>query len=125
MQTNSQKMAQAAYGRLSDSKVTKEFRSVSRGFPTMVHRSGLLQAISFAQSKGAGPHGEYLMVLVDVLKAVGFSGSADVKALHATILKMPSLEYMRISRAALEAAGWIKRYAEALAPGSAKAGETA
>lgn len=52
-QTNSQKMAQAAYKRIADRKPDREFVSFARSFPSLIHSCGLAQAVAFANVKGA------------------------------------------------------------------------
>ncbi len=116
MQTNSQKMAQAAYNAIAERAVSDEFKSFARGFPTMAHTSGLAQAIAFAQAKGKGHHGQYLEILAAVLDAGGFGPFPYTDMMAEKARTAEAGEYMRLSRGAFIAADWIKRYAEALAP---------
>lgn len=115
MQTNSQKMAQAAYTAVAARAVSSEFKSFARGFPTMAHTSGLAQAIAFAQGKGKEHHGQYLETLRAVLNAGGFGPFRDTGKMAEKARTAEAAEYMRLSRGAFIAADWIKRYAEALA----------
>lgn len=120
MQTNSQKMAQAAYTAVAECAVSGEFKSFARGFPTMAHTSGLAQAIAFAQGKGKGHHDRYLKILATVLNAGGFGPFPDSGTMAEKARTAEAAEYMRLSRGAFIAADWIKRYAEALASDDTK-----
>jgi len=123
MQTRSQQYAQAAYPRVADrippgtnakslSTKQKEYRTVAKKFPSLIHTCGLAQAIAFYQAKG---HTDYLADLAQVVSQAGHPEitSADELAKHSRSDKL-SL-YMRLSRDTLKAAGWLKRYVEALA----------
>jgi len=123
IQTNSQKMAQTAYQRIQDrktpqQKLVKEFTSFARSFPSLIHACGLAQAVAFAEARAAKsrPHGEYLEDLAAVLSAVGYSDAATPGALACATRESTVLPYLRLSRDALAAAGWLKRYVEAAAP---------
>lgn len=129
MQTRQQRFAQCAVNKvqnfLSDpnrnntdqnkaeqNDVAQRYRSLARRFPALIHDCGLAQGIAFLQSKGQkkgdgsnqNEYGYYL----DHLKAVMALDDRD--AIHE--VKLP--EYLRLSRDARQAAGWLKRYAEAL-----------
>jgi CRISPR-associated protein Cmr5 len=116
VQTNSQKMAQIAYQRIENRKPTKEFRSFAREFPTLVHSCGLAQAVAFAQAKKKQEHHvHYLEDLTKVLSAISHGPSLEVDALAKATRDLPIVEYLRLSRDALTAAIWLKRYVEAAA----------
>jgi CRISPR-associated protein Cmr5 len=108
-QTNSQKMAQCAYQRIAKGK-DQEFISFARSFPSLIHSCGLAQAVVFAQAK---TRKEYLDDLAAVLNAAGHSDTGSEWLATAT-RDYPVSAYVRLSRNALEAAGWLKRYVEAL-----------
>ena len=121
MQTRSQQYAQAAFPAVQRhypqptkdlSKEQKEYRTVAKKFPSLIHTCGLAQAIAFYQAKG---HTKYLADLAQVVSLAGHPEITDAKSLaeHSRTDKL-SL-YMRLSRDTLTAAGWIKRYVEALA----------
>lgn len=122
-QTNSQKMAQAAYKRIADRKPDREFVSFARSFPSLIHSCGLAQAVAFANVKGAAekgkekkPPGKYLDDLAAVLAVVGHSDAATADKLEKKTRDAIVPVYVRLSRNALQAAGWLKRYVEAVAP---------
>jgi CRISPR-associated protein Cmr5 len=111
--TNSQKMAQAAYKQITDRKPDKEFASFARSFPSLIHACGLAQAVAFARAK---KRDAYLTDLTAVLAAAGHADAATAERLEAAIRESSVAAYVRLSRNALQAAGWLKRYAEAGAP---------
>lgn len=120
IQTRSQQLGTRAFCRLEsvdrmtkpDKTAREKYVSFAKRFPALVHTCGLAQAVAFAHAKA--PDG-YL----DDLRAVMMSekndvNSFDVPSFAAEIRSAELSEYMRLSRTALEAAGWLKRYAEAL-----------
>jgi len=111
LQTNSQKMAQAAYGRIRQRQPEREFVSFTRSFPSLVHSCGLAQAIAFAKAKG---HDQYLQDLAEVLGAVGHSEAVTADKLEQATRECDVPGYIRLSRSTLQAAGWMKRYVEAV-----------
>lgn len=112
-QTRSQKMAAEAAKKVAGRGKDDEYRSFAREFPTLVHTCGLAQAVAFAQAK-KGHHQQYLDDLAAVLAAAGYpvstgAGLSDYLRAQATM----AVEYLRISRDAIDAAVWLKRFAEA------------
>jgi CRISPR-associated protein Cmr5 len=111
-------MAQAAFtciqarGKGKES-YRKEYRSFAREFPTLVHQCGLAQAVAFAQAK-KDHQLDYATDLAVVLKAAGHEGIPTVTALADQTRSLPVTAYVRLSRDALDAAVWLKRYVEAL-----------
>jgi len=105
-------MAQSAYQRVAQREPSKEFTSFAREFPTLVHSCGLAQAVAFARAKREH-HEEYLQDLVTVLQAAGHAALSSVEQLSVATREDPVPAYLRLSRDALLAAVWIKRYVEA------------
>jgi len=108
--TRGQRLAQVAFECIQKRKALKdkprkEYVGFAKRFPSLIHSCGLAQALAFAQAKA--PEG-YLDDLAAVLKAE----QREMLLKKARESAVP--EYMRLSREALEAAGWLKRYAEAL-----------
>lgn len=123
--TRSQKLAQEAYPRVQArfptpvkelSKDQKEYRSFAKKFPALIHTCGLAQAVAFADAK---KHDDYLKDLAAVL--FGSSEPALLQRLHQESRESQLANYMRLSRNALSAASWLKRYVEAVAPEEAEA----
>ena len=109
-QTRSQRVAEAAFnaveGRATEPKKDK-YLAFAREFPTLIHTCGLAQATAFALAKGK-VHG----LLLDDLAKV--SRGEDGKQFQKTVREAPLMDYLALTREALFAATWIKRYAEAL-----------
>lgn len=115
-ETNSQKMAQAAYASIhlrASPGVPEKYASFARSFPSLAHTCGLAQAVAFAKAKG---HGQYLDDLAAVLKEIGHAEAASADSFERAMREHPVPAYVRLSRNALQAAGWLKRYVEAVAP---------
>jgi CRISPR-associated protein Cmr5 len=116
-QTNSQKMAQAAYRAIDKRNPQKEYVSFAREFPSLVHSCGLAQSVAFARarSKSKEDHHQhqYIIDLAAVLKAAGHPEIASREHLEAATRDLQVGPYLRLCRDALLAATWLKRYAEA------------
>lgn len=110
--TRSQQLAELAFKQVqrrvsSSPNGDEEFVRFAKRFPSLIHTCGLAQAVAFAQAK-APEH--YL----DDLRATMNSDHANVDEFADQIRSTDLMTYLRLSRQALEAAGWLKRYAEAL-----------
>ncbi|RMH34845.1 MAG: type III-B CRISPR module-associated protein Cmr5 [Nitrospirae bacterium] len=108
IQTRSQQFAQRAYQRIAARNPDDEYRSFARSFPSLIHTCGLAQALAFAKAKEKS---DYLEDLAAVL-----STQADTLERHSR--EHPVSGYIRLSRNALEAANWLKRYVEAAKEGT-------
>lgn len=123
MHTRSQKLAQAAFASVkaqlktnTEGKISLDvkYKSFARTFPSLIHTCGLAQAVAFAEAKE-----EYHLFLEDLAKVLTASNRTDTgtRSLLASAARTVELSgYMRLSRDAIQAASWLKRYAEALAP---------
>jgi CRISPR/Cas system CMR-associated protein Cmr5 small subunit len=78
-----------------------------------MHQCGLAQAVAFAQAKG-DHQVDYANDLASVLKAVGHDNITSADVLATQTRSLPMNGYVRLSRDALDAAVWLKRYVEAL-----------
>jgi len=113
MQTRSQKLAQEAiqvvmgWNNLSGDKDPKLF---ARRFPSLVQTSGLLQAVAFARSKNT-EYADGFKTVFAVLDPKVKDKSRD--EFEKYLSELSAVDYMRLSRLALEAATWIKRYVAA------------
>ena len=115
--TTSQKMAQEAYVRIADRRINErnpdeKYKSFAREFPTLVHSCGLAQAVAFALAKG-GHQKQYVDDLAAVLEKAGYAQLNDANRLSQETRSLPVTQYLRLSRNALAAAVWLKRYVEA------------
>lgn len=124
--TRSQKLAQKAYACVEQRKnnsPTKEFgeyTGFAKKFPALVHTCGLAQAIAFARARG-GVQERYATDLAAVLNAGGHTGFGTAAELAAQTRDQAVTDYLRLSRDAINAAVWLKRYAEALSEEMANA----
>lgn len=115
LQTRSQKFAKESFQRIQghphNGEPSKEYRTVAKKFPSLIHTCGLAQALAFALAKkGKKNHFEaYLADLEAVLNCVG--GDPGM-GLHDLVIKAQLDQYMVLSRTAIQAAGWLKRYVE-------------
>jgi CRISPR-associated protein Cmr5 len=102
--TRQQKWSQQAYDCVSSRRGEKEedYRRFAKRFPSLIHGCGLAQAVAFAAATGQE------VLLRDIEAVLGEQDLAERSRQAALV------EYLRLSRDALQAAAWIKRYAEAL-----------
>lgn len=117
VRTTSQKMAREAYDRISGRTPSKEYRSFAREFPALVHSCGLAQAVAFALPKKKHRL-DYVNDLAAVLTKAGHAGVSTAEALAGQTRSLSVIPYLRLSRDALAAAVWLKRYVEAIAEAS-------
>lgn len=116
--TRSQKLAQEAYARIEKHGTPRaEFVTFAKKFPALIHTCGLAQAVAFALAK---QQCEYVNDLSEVLRAAGHltGQKLDEQARTADVAG-----YLRLSRDAMDAASWLKRYVEAARPEVEDAGE--
>lgn len=115
--TRSQRLSQAAFAQVHGQyqklteKQFKEYFSFAKKFPALVHTCGLAQAVAFARAK---KETDYVDDLAEVLKNAGHLEITDGGKLDECARNLPLNGYLRLSRNAIEAASWLKRYAEAV-----------
>lgn len=118
--TKEQAMAQEAYERVSnhindESFDFDKYSSFALSFPSLIHSCGLVQALAFAQAKAKdekSKDGKAKREYINDLQAV-FNKIDSVRDLPARSRDADVMEYMRITRHAISAASWIKRYCQA------------
>lgn len=101
-------MAQEAYERImtrSKGENFDEYKSFALSFPSLIHTCGLVQAMAFADAKDKRGY-------IDDLQAV-FDRTDSAGNLRTRSREAHVMEYMRITRHAITAAGWLKRYCQA------------
>ncbi len=114
--TREQRFAQRAFKAVSDriggfggsdrDKKLKEYKSFVRSFPALIQSCGLAQALAFAISK---KHGD---VVEDLMSTLDHQGNSQ--DFQESVRNFQLRDYMRKSREAMDAAGWVKRYADGL-----------
>lgn len=114
--TRSQRFAQNAYEQIithmdGRNAPDKEFVSTAKKFPALIHTCGLAQAVSFALAK---KDYEYMGYLAKILKQVGHPEAKDADSLGNYAREVQLSGYLRLSRDAINAASWLKRYVEAV-----------
>lgn len=87
-----------------------KYRALALSFPIMVLQSGLAQATGFLQAKSSGDN-EYQLYLSDL---AGILGKSSGENLHQAVIDSSLPDYQQLTRQALDASGWLKRYAQAL-----------
>jgi len=112
VQTRSQRLAQAAFARIDSYHGTldKEYVAFAKKFPALIHTCGLAQAVAFALAK---KESRYVEDLAAVLKVSGHPEVASASTLDDQTRKQSLGGYLRLSRDAIHAASWLKRYVEA------------
>ena len=116
--TRSQKLAQAAFSNANarhnslKEKDFNEYISFAKKFPALMHTCGLAQAVAFALAK---KESDYINDLSALLNAGGYSNISSASALLNQTQTLQLGEYLRLSRDSINAASWLKRYAEAVA----------
>lgn len=116
--TRSQKIAQAAYEQIraslpNDKSRDSDFISLAKKFPALIHTCGLAQSVAFAKAK---ENLHYLACLARTLQAAGHISIQDTETLCHEARNQSFEGYLRLSRDAINAASWLKRYTEATAP---------
>ena len=115
--TRSQRLAQATFPRIQDRRTRmseQQFEKYSRfakKFPALIHTCGLAQSVSFALAK---KENEFVDDLAAVLEASGHPEVSSTSALQQQTHNLPLGSYLRLSRDAISAAAWLKRYVAAV-----------
>lgn len=112
MQTRQQERAAAAYTRVNamlGQAKQKDYGRLCLHLPALIHQCGLCQTVAFLQAKAKdkteSAHFRVLEDLAGVMKTLDLPKAARNGQLG---------EYLQLSREAMRAAEWMKRYAEAV-----------
>ncbi|ADC64031.1 type III-B CRISPR module-associated protein Cmr5 [Allochromatium vinosum] len=117
MKMRAHQVATAAYACVEarkDEPNKKKYGAIAHKLPGMILQNGLAQATGFLLAKGAGAP-EHLMLLDDLKEVLRAGGTLTVtsgEALHREIIGADLAKTLKLTRAALEASGWIKRYVQ-------------
>jgi CRISPR-associated protein Cmr5 len=122
--TRQQRFAENAFSAVSHRKaqgrMDKEYAAFAKRLPALIQSAGLCQAIAFAEAKGKDEHGVLNKasgrVLTDLIDVCGKSAELGFPTTQFAdrVRTEPVTGYFRLSRLALEAATWLKRYVESL-----------
>lgn len=110
-------VARAAYERVEQYRGLpdpKKYGALAHKLPGMILQNGLAQATGFLLAKGAKApeHHQLLDDLNAVLRAGGTLDRHDGAELHQAIIAAGVTQTLKLTRHALEASAWIKRYAQ-------------
>jgi CRISPR-associated protein Cmr5 len=108
-------VAREAYARViarGEEAFKESYGSLAYRLPGMILQNGLAQATGFLLAKAKEEHRAILADLTDVMRKGGATRAADGKALHQAVIGADLEQTLRLTRAALEASGWIKRYVQ-------------
>lgn len=86
----------------------KEYGSMAHKLPVLIRTAGLAQALTFVQARGEQPHQELLTHLAEVIDMQDGARLAE-RSRHAELH-----EYMYLTRQALAALLWYKRFAQSV-----------
>lgn len=105
-------MVQAAFVRVTSRGTSHTgYASFAKTFTALIHTCGLGQAVAFALAKD---HTDYVEDLAAVLNAGGHPEVSCSESLHRQAREETLTGYLRLSRDAIHAASWLKRYVEAV-----------
>ena len=108
-------VAGAAYERVDarrDDREKKEYGALAHKLPGMILQNGLAQATGFLLAKNKHEHRSLLDDLNAVLCEAGVVSTTDGSALHDLVIQSDLVGTVNLTRRALEASGWIKRYVQ-------------
>ena len=111
MPTREQVRAQCAYSRVSIHKgqaYEAKYQGFAKRFPALLQTCGLAQALAFAEAKKQTAYLEDLATVIGACNTASLTENARQNELSS---------YQKLSRDAMSAATWLKRYAEALLEG--------
>jgi CRISPR-associated protein Cmr5 len=103
------------------SKPEKEAKSFGRQclrLPALIHQCGLCQAIAFLESKAKDKDNEFKKVAESLAQVIGAPMPASQRMNSSSFAKQVReagmIEYQWLTREALKASQWLKRYSEAI-----------
>ncbi|MDP5213947.1 type III-B CRISPR module-associated protein Cmr5 [Pseudoalteromonas tunicata] len=121
MQPRSQIVASAAFKQINSRKEVsieknKKYATLVHKLPTMILQNGLAQTTGFLLAKNEEHHQALLEDLTLVFKQVDakLANIANGEALHKEIIESDLYQIMRMTREALEIAGWLRRYVQGI-----------
>lgn len=111
MKIRSKDYAEKAYplvNAIQDTDIEAKYRTLALNFPTMILQSGLVQAVGFLMAKDEAEHQKLASHISQLL------GYQAIEDLHKHLLRSDITEYQLLTRKAIDAASWLKRYTQAL-----------
>lgn len=110
MQTRDQKLAAAVFERVSkyksrDKAAKQKYGSMAHKLPVLIRTAGLAQALAFVEARGDAEQQRLLSHLAEVM------GRGNLVELSRSV---PLAEYVLLTREALAALLWFKRFAQSV-----------
>lgn len=95
----------------------RKYGALAHKLPGMILQNGLAQTTGFLLAKGKnGDHDPHSLLLDDLNAALNLPGqptaAANRIALHERVLRADLTATLLLTRSALDAAGWLKRYVQ-------------
>ncbi|KXX64817.1 type III-B CRISPR module-associated protein Cmr5 [Marichromatium gracile] len=118
MQMRAQRLAMAAYSCVDhigggiDGVDPKRYGAIVHRLPGMILQHGLAQSSGFLLAKGTAEHLRVLDDLCRVLREAGVTKADNGVALHHGFITADLTDTMALTRHALDAAAWLKRYVQ-------------
>ena len=91
---------------------SKKYGAIAHKLPVLILQNGLAQATGFLLTADKEERLALLDDLAQVLSGTGESGCNNRNEMHQTIISADTQKTMHLTRRALEASGWIKRYVQ-------------
>ncbi|EOX3426317.1 type III-B CRISPR module-associated protein Cmr5 [Vibrio cholerae] len=119
MKPRSQIVATAAFERVNSRKKNnsieenKKYATLVHKLPAMILQNGLAQATGFLLAKSEAHHQALLADLLNIFQATNYPLDPN-KTLHKNILESDLYQIMRMTREALDIAGWLRRYVQGI-----------
>lgn len=108
-------LARVAYEKVTARKkisYEEKYSALAHKLPGMILQNGLAQATGFLLAKGDPEHRALLDDLTTVMHSIGAIKAHDREQLHREIINANLQQTLLLTRRALEASGWIKRYVQ-------------
>jgi CRISPR-associated protein Cmr5 len=123
MSIRANRVAAAAYRQVEARKSgaaaeRKKYGAIAHKLPGMILQNGLAQATGFLLAKGKDQSNDHHSWLLDdlntVLRAAGVLDAPDRTELHRRVIGADLGQTLTLTRAALDASAWLKRYVQGL-----------
>jgi CRISPR-associated protein Cmr5 len=119
MKPRSQIIATAAFERINSRKSkigedNKKYATVVHKLPAMILQNGLAQTTGFLLAKNEVHHQAVLEDLTQIFKQIDADSKIGAGDLHTAVIESDLYQIMRMTREALEIAGWLRRYVQGI-----------
>lgn len=116
MKTFQQQLAETAYQDVTavkgkDEAYRKKYATMAHKLPILIHTAGLAQAVAFVQARGSDAQTE---LLDQVSRAIDLSSIKNGDDMARESRNAPLATYMLLTRRAMAALLWYKRFVESI-----------